>query len=363
MNEENHSSGGNIGFIKGMIVYFLVFTGLLLIGAGIFCLWLNSYEQSRPDRAIKNYIAELTPEHVLELTGTYLSDIDTSHQSLSDCSEEIYNELKSSSYAKNLTVTGEDTVGYYLRYNGEYIADITFAAAKHDLFGHNVWSVLGESLMAENITGEQTLTVPSDYVVTVNGVPLTEDYIADGHINYSILSGFSDTGYPLPYLVSYTTGKYFGEPEIDVYDASGVLVSEENRNETYYFNNCSADELSALQDFANDFITRYVDYTSAGQAYYYYLLDIVGSDCILRNQIISSLQGFGFASSGGDSIQYITVNSAMKLSPTMYALDITYDVVTYGRHSMITESQYNMALLASNETGRMLAYAMNMNIE
>lgn len=75
---------------------------------------------------------------------------------------------------------------------------------------------------------------------------------------FSLLEEFYDDGeISLPYLVTYSTGKYLIEPEISVTRPDGEAYTGDFSEESFA-DNCTEEEKAALRDFVERFLTAYI---------------------------------------------------------------------------------------------------------
>ena len=333
-----------------MLIYALVF--LVIVTGGLWLLWdfMEAYEQSRPVNTIKNYVDQLTVEDLCEGSDQLLSTLDSNIQSPEE-SRQIIRDASTGafSYAKKSAESSETRQVYVLRCGRQVVGQFVISAGEADRYGFRVWEVTEESFDLSYLMGESvSVTVPSDFTVSVNGFPLDSSYITEQDIPYTTLEAFYGE-YPLPTMVTYTADSFLGSYTMEVTDRNGKNV--EITAETDYnpmLPACTDKELERIDELMDQFLTRYVAFTgsSSGTAggNYNRLIRHLVPDGALAKRLYTAIDGLHFAQSLRDTIKKTQVNQYANLGNGRFYCDITYDVETVGKKGPVMMT-YNMKVI------------------
>ena len=348
-------------FWRAALIYAIVVIIIILIGAVLLWKYMAAYEASRPVNVIKSYVLSLDEDRVNTLTELSMGDVNTELEDISGVQKTVYDMIKAASPTKDSAASDESRQVYYLVNDGTAVESVTIERTGNGKYGLAEWTVTDEEIIyaAEKLSA--SIAVPEGYTVECNGVALDESYITDRAVEYELLSAFYDiSDYKLPYLVKYQVDNCISEPVFTVIDAAGKTLTGDETNEEHYLQDCSTAEAEAVTEFATEFVTHYVGYTSTGDwGEYYQVLAMCIHHGQLYTAIAESREGFSHATSKGDDIQYINVDGAAKLSDGLYAVRVSYEVVTTGSNKVVTTNDYGMRLLIEqNEDGTLQAGAM-----
>lgn len=335
---------------------------LILAGLVLFYFFISAYEYTRPESALQRYIDTLDEEQSLERTRDFVSTLNHSVQPAEESVAFLQKELSNVSYAKKVSECTEDTLVYMLKAGDVVFGKTILTPAAEKRFGFVPWEVSDEELTLEAFCRETEITVPSDYRVVCGGDPLGPDDIVEEKVRYELLDEFYDD-YDMPVMVTYSSGVYLGEMEMQVFDSEGRALSSEELTVDRFTDNCTPEEKAEIEDFARIYIERYVTYLSGvNQAHtpnLYAVVELTVKDSDLYSRLYQALGGMGFASSRGDYIQSITVNNTMNLGNGRYLLDATYLVDTYGQHGALTTTTSNAKILLLRTGDGLRAFAQS----
>ena len=344
-----------ISFIKGLAIYALV---LFLLGAaalGVFYYYMRVYEQTRPAKVARDYVRSLTVDDLLEKDAALFASLDRRLQSEGEIRDFLSGALSDLSFARHIDGTEQEGYVYALECRGELIGSFTLTETGRKSMGLARLQVSRESYDWSPFCREPAFTVPEGYAVSCNGVVLDESYITRTGVHYSLLEEFYDDGYALPTLVSYQSGRTIGEVETAVLDASGQALDPANVSETFYTDNCTAEEKAAITAFTEDYINRYVQYLSStilwGGSGYGWLAELVVPESDLNSRLLQAMPGLYYASSKSDEIQSITINEMMNVGNGCYVCDVTYLVETLGQADYVTTTNNAKLLLVQRPYG------------
>lgn len=328
-------------FILGMVIYALVFLTAAYFGLQYLWDYMTAYEASRPKNTLNEYMDGLTEDHICDLSQEVIDQIDHNIQSEEACRAYIKAQLTEGiSYAKKSAESTDTRQVYVLRSNGVVIGEFVMSANPADEYGFTTWTITGESFDFSHLIGDTvTMTVPSEFIVYVNDVPLDESYITESGIHYELLEDFYDD-YELDTMSTYVAGPFLGDFEITATDPDGnpVEINEETDMNDFVYN-CSEQELKDVDTLLEIFLDRYVDYTGSADGDRYNnlnrVLEYTVSDSSFAQRMRDAIGGLYYAQSKGDEVVSITVNHCVRFEDDLYWCDVTYLVNTIGKQGTV----------------------------
>ncbi|MBQ3503183.1 MAG: hypothetical protein IJA75_00590 [Oscillospiraceae bacterium] len=344
-------------FALGMLLYAVIFLALTAAGLTVFWNFIDSYEQSRPKNTMDAYLSALTVEDMFakasqtrEAIDGYLQTPQESLDIIRDCLGEKI------TYARKSSASSQTHQTYVLRSGSRVLGEVVIAASVPDRFGFSIWDVREESFdFTYLLCQPRSITVPQDYVVYANGVPLDESYITDSGIEYTALEEFYDDYDMLPTMVTYSADGVLGALELRVEDSKGAVVEHwEETDPNICLNNCTQAEEAELEDYMNRFLQSYVLFTGssnqASKANYVKLKkQFLIPDSPLAQRLYTALDGLAFAQSYGDKLDEVTVNRVSRIDDAHYFCDVTYLVSTYGKAGRVQTTNNLKVMLVSWE--------------
>ena len=345
-------------FIVGMFLYAVVFLSATYFGLTFLWNYMEAYEASRPNNTVNAYMEKLTPEHIVDQCENITEQIDLNIMPKETARQIMMAELSQGvRHAKKVKECTDTRLVYVLRSGSKVIGEFAIEANEADEYGFTTWSVVGESFDMSYLVGlKQTITVPDSCTVTVNGVELDESYIIQDKIQYEEIKEYYKD-YDLPCKVTYEAGPLLGEVVMVVTDEDGTEVTfDETTDWSKYYYNCSAEEIQELDDFAELFLERYVDFTGSNKNTRYKTYNaliehvVAGSD--LATRLKNALEGLQFGQSKGDEIVAINPHLYIRLGDK-YLVDLTYEVDTTGKEGVVRTTTNARILMVKSESGLM----------
>ena len=332
-------------FFRTMLYIALIAVLLISIGTSVFYVYMAAYEHSRPSFALKNYIENINMNHIIEISEDIVSKVDKNTQSTQESYEKIYFGIKNAQYVKNLKESNEYQTSYILRDDDILLENVVLTLGKPGLFGFIPWAVEKEEMLESSLCSRVKVTVPKGYKVEVGGNELGHSSVVNDRTPYQILEGFYELYDGLPTLVEYDTGEFIGKPDFRVLDPNGNEVTPEEYSEDTICNNCTEDEIAAIDDLMKPFVEKYVAYKSSPNGSAAFNLYEVTPFCVqggeMENRLKMALGGLSYASSRGDTVTDISINKHFSLGDGRYVCELTYTVETTGSNAVHSTHTYS----------------------
>lgn len=343
-------------FVGGLVIYAVIFLILAGIGLGVFWKFIDAYEQSRPKNTLKAYMDQLTIEQMCDDSDELYNSVDQNLQSREQFNQVIRDAVTEKlGYAKKSSESTEQRQVYVVRCGKNPIGKFTIEAGEEDAFGFRIWEVTEHSFDFSHLMGQSvSITVPSDFQVSVNGNVLDENYITKSGIHYSALEEFYDS-YDLPAMVTYSAENFLGEAAVAVTDTKGnpvEITSETDMNS--FLPQCSQEELTNIETFADEFVRLWMNFSGSRKATaagnYYQLKKILSSDGALAERLKTAVEGLAFGQTNGIKVQEVNINRCVPLGDGVFMCDMTYMVRTTGKKGPV-DTTSNMKLILVTEDG------------
>lgn len=350
-------------FLIGLIIYIVLF--FLIAGVGLAVLWdfLGAYENSRPQTALDNYMEHLTVDHLFGLSQNYMPDFDQNLQNEAACREIIRNQLSDKfTYAKNVSKSTDGQWIYALRCGSKIVGEITLTHEEKSRYGFSDWKVSKETADFSWVKGEkQTITVPSEFSVSVNGILLDETYVTKDNVPYPEMKEFYKD-YHLPHLTTYEVGPLLGEVDFEVKDRTGAaVVLGDSADLSEFLNNCTDEERNSLEQFLDTYIKLFVTYGGSNKnnvaANFNKLAQYMVKNGELANRFRSALSNYEYAQNKGNTVASMTINRMVNIGEDRYLCDVTYLVDTNGKNGVVRTTN-NVKIIVVKQGGKLLAEAM-----
>ncbi len=349
---------GGLVFAICMVVYAIVFIAAAAIFLNWFWGFIEGYEFSRPKNTVRDYMAQLTDEHICASADELIAGIDHNIQSEEQCRAAVMKVLEQDvTYARKSSECTDTKQVYMLRCGAQVIGSFTITAGEADEYGFTPWTVTQESFDFSFLLGTSvSVTAPENYPVYINGVKLDSSYVTgEETIPYPVFKEFYKD-YELPKFkkLTYEAGPFLGQFEFSVTDTGGQpFTLDENTNLDLFVNNCTTEEIQALDGFLDDFLYYYVQFTGCANdaAYSNYLnlanYIVLGSD--FDSRLKSAMDGLQFAQSRGDKIAEVTKHNYIRITEDKYLVDLTYLVDTTGFAGVVqTSNNVKLVIVKTN---------------
>ncbi len=319
-------------FPLAMILYAVIFLGVTAFGLRSFWDYMDAYERSRPQNAVDTYAQQLTPEYICKACAPMIEKV--SIQSKETCQKVILDALQGEIIcAKNASLSTDTTQVYMIMCGKQVIGTMEMQQEGESSFGFTPWVVTKDSFdLSYLLTESVSITVPNDYPVYFFGTKLTESFITKDHIPYPALKEYYGS-YSLPYMITYTAGPFLGQPELLITDPTGTPVQiDENTDLSVFLNNCSPEEIAALDGITETFIHRYVDFISETKndtmGNYERLTQHLVPDGELANRMYLTLGGLNWVSDRNATVTALDIHRYINIGDNRYLCDLTYEVST-----------------------------------
>lgn len=360
--KKKRSSGSS--FALGLILYALVFA---VIGAvGLRFLWstMEKYENSRPNKTMDEYILSFDEEHIKSISADFVATLDHNVQPEEESCARIIQAMDGKlTYAKKSAESSDNKTVYVLSLDGRKLGTVVLTKQDDPSFGFSPWVVSEEELDFSWLLSSGEITVPDTWTVSCGGYTLDKSYISGEKTPYAMLEEFYGDGFDLPYMVTYRVENFVGDIHFDLTDRDGqpVELSEGEDVEALFTDNCSSQEKAEIKELADNFVAAYVQFMSNTNSNawgnYYNAMEYIVSGSELDTRLNQAIEGQGYASSSGDSIVSITLNSAMNLGGGNYFADVTYVVDTTGNKGVV-QTTSNIKLIVSRTDSGLKAAAI-----
>lgn len=333
-NKRNSTKKSWLIFSICLSVYVIAALVAMIFGLDFLWKYMAAYEDGRPSHGIESYIETVTPEYICEKSADLIAKIDHHVQSEESCRQVIMDAVSDKiRYVKILSETTDKKIVYQIYSGSAVIGRAEMTMVGEPEYGYAPWQVTSDSfdlsfLLAENVG----VTVPSNFPVYVNGNLLTEDYIIDQGIRYSILEEVYDD-YSLPTMVTYEAGPFLTDATLEVTDPDGnPIVIDEDTDMNSLLPACSESELQQLDQIINDYILDYVAFVSVSKSDTYGNYERLRAHMVtggeLEKRMRAAIDGLYWVSDRYAVVKDITTSHYMKMDDGKYLCDITYVVQT-----------------------------------
>lgn len=346
------------GFLIFTVVYAILFLAGTYVGLNYLWDFMDAFEASRPENTINAYMEQVTAEYVCDNSADLIATIDHHIQSEEACREVIKEAVSGKiTYAKKTSECTDEKMVYVLRTAGKVIGQVEMEPRGEARYGFTPWEVTEDSFdLSYLVTGTVSVTAPHDYTVTVNGNALNESYLTASGMQYPVLKDFYDRYEGLPYQVSYTAGPCLGEITLEVADRQGQSVTiDENTDFNAFVDNCTAEEMTVLETFNQDFIKAYINFLTSNRntriANHNALKPYLVPRGDLAKRVKNALDGLLFGQSKSDVLVDLIINHAVKIAGDRYILDVTYVVDTTGRQGVVQTTNNAQYVAVQTEDG------------
>lgn len=325
-----------------LIIYVIIALFVTNFALQKFWDYIDAYEASRPHIATDAYMAQLTPEYVINKVSPLLDEIDPAIQSREEAIEVLKDALSKPFTCSKWTNQSTDTKWVYvLRSGPQVIGTFQMEPTEESRYGMSPWKISGDSLDLSYLLREGfSVTVPHDATVTVGGKVLGEGQISKKDIQYAPISDLYDQ-YKLPTRVTYTVGRYLGELETVVTDAKGNPI-DPNADPLQFLDNCTAEKKAELNSIGEKFITSYIHFTSRTGGSLSKNLNVLRQYMIpggaLEKRMENSIDGLSWITDRKVKIQSVTVNRCISIGDQRYICDVTCVYDTTNIHGNAQET-------------------------
>lgn len=225
-------------FGRGLLIYAILFLIAIIIAAFVFWKYLGSYEASRPDLTMEEFLDSCDQEYWrnVAIKGSE-NMISSDFEVTSEILDRIYDSIKDGkvTYRKRSGEYSAETPIYTVRISGVDFARVELKQDEFAGFDYYTWCVDSVTLAEEFIPSTRTLslTVPQNATVAINGVTVPDSMITDV-IPFSELSEL-ELSFTSPVSMDvYSVENIYDNVEVTVTDLSGAPVTSYVSDGTTY---------------------------------------------------------------------------------------------------------------------------------
>lgn len=351
-------------------VYILALAAAIIFGLSKVWAYAVEYENADPTRIIDGYLNELKENLWGDSIAETISNMPHEMQTNEECAvivkEMLANELTYSRMPKENST--DPYIRYKLRCAGNDFGVVTLAEdqskANEVQFGMLPWKVEKEEFDFTGLYSSVEVVVPSTYSVELNGNKLGEEYIVESGIEFDNLEGYYSRYPNLPTKVKYKFDNVIGHLDPVIFDENGEVTSiDPDKDDSQYMTPVADDEMDRLNQFVQEFITRYKKYISGqhGPDYGYQLLQPYmkkGSE--LDESMKGAKDGIGWVNQHPPllEIHSITLNMATYIGDGIYFLDVTSDSTTTKGNDPDHRTE-NMRIIVTETANEIRAVALD----
>ena len=334
----------------------------------------GGYEASRPEQAMRRYVADLSEELWDEGIAETVAAMPHEVQTDEEVAEHVREMLRDGvSFVRKGGGSGRAV--YTLRCNGRAFGTVTLVEDPSYVPRIDVsrfpWSVLPWSLKTWKVESEEfdfnglyssvEVVVPETFSVWLNGVRLGEDCIVERGILFDALADYYKYYDGLPTKVRYRFDNVIGRLVPEIRDENGEVFSlDRGRDDSQFIKPCSEEELARLADFTAGFTVNYLKYVSGvNDPNYGYqkLAPYLLADSELDERMKGMLDGLSWSHTSSITVDSSRLNGALALGGGFYVCDMTARASTFsmGKGQEWTISNMRVIVEKKNDDVRALA--------
>lgn len=345
---------GRASFAQGALLYALIL--LLVMSGAVFLLhnYLAVYEQTRPATAVRAYMDGLCGEDFEAFRQQALAGLDQKLSSEEERDAFLRGLLDDMSWAEDLAGSSEKEKLFTIRVGGKPIGTLRLVPEEEQRMGLSGWRPAGAEYDLSAFFTAREITVPSDCRVLVNGQALGGEYIIGRGIPYARLEQFYEHLDGLPTLTRYESGECLPGARVQLLDASGREIPEEDWNEDHWLSNCTAEQTEALESFLERFVTLYIRYTAdidmERDSYYLDLSPLVLPGSPLQTRLRQGVDSSWWNWTEECSLQGMEIHLLSDLGDGRFFADLSYETRTVAQGTASAD-RYNIRLIVCDTNG------------
>ena len=218
------------------------------------------YESSR-EACLDRYVSSFSVETVADQMRSQINkDFQSPDEFESLIAPLFSEELK---YAPE-----EEDNAYYIYNDSQILGEIKISE------NGSAYEVTEEDFDFSYLFIEKSITVPSEYTVSINGKTVGEKYISERDIEYPYLHGLYRDVQGLPLMVTYKAPGIFGDIGFEVKDGNGKITEIRSGSDgSEYLVNAGEEDKTVADDIAPLFFKSLAEFSSGlGTSVYNYVL-------------------------------------------------------------------------------------------
>jgi len=335
------------GFARFMWLYSLLFLAVLTVGLRYGWGYLEGYEQSTPERFIETYQQQISRDDVIAMAQGFLDSMDPVLTDRSAAEQLVADAIGTD--LQCVWKKSDNGIETYALVRGGYkVGEMRISrTGETDSYGFRAWEFLDGSVSAPEVLTQSEMTVPAGYTLKVNGNPIGSSYVTETGIHYDFLEEYYGSYPDLPVKSVYTFTNYAGPLNVVMYDRNGnVAVVDETAGDIQFIEPLSAQEDSALNSFAQDFLEKYFKYTSgigSLQTSYNALAKYLIPDSELVARLKAAEDGLNWAHTTTIHLDSYTINTAIKAGDDALLVNLMA-VETVTREYQTGSETYNIGM-------------------
>ncbi len=227
------------GFFWGMLLYTLLFLGLIAFFSRFLWQYMTSYEASRPEHYMEGMMDTLNDEDwydaLLANTSVGTTEFENSREVLKAYFDS--SDLGDFTFAKKAGQYQDNAPVYSIRSHGKEVGILRLAPVGDAGYGFHYWktdrfeSTINSDAL-ESVSIE--LLVPGDSAVMLNGKELSSRYIVEERVEYDDLNPYESSLPDRPYRVRYRVEGLYQDLKLEV-EGYGELEPVDYRDGFYFY--------------------------------------------------------------------------------------------------------------------------------
>ncbi len=352
MSKKRRSSRAR--FALGTLLYVLIL--LLAMSGAVFLLhnYLVIYEDTRPATAMRAYMDGLRGEGFEAFKEQAFAGLDRKLSSEEEKDAFLRGLLDDMSWVEDLAAGSETGKVCRIRAGGKTIGTLRLVPEEEQRMGLHGWRPAGAEYDLSAFYTAREITVPSDCRVLVNGQALGSQYIVERDIPYGRLEQFYEHLEGLPTLTRYESGECLPGAKLQLLDASGREIPEEDWNEDHWLSNCTAEQTETLESFLERFVTLYIRYTAdidmERESYYQDISPLVLPGSPLSLRLLEGVRSSWWNWTAECSLQGMEIHLLSELGEGRFFADLSYETKTVAQGTA-SYDRYNIRLIVCDTNG------------
>jgi len=349
-------------------LFFILIWTIILLAAGTYGLYklsdfLSVYECCELAPVKAEFESSFCEDNLQsDALDSFIATLDNNVLSADGYREIIRSQLRGAMQLEKLTGESSSSKAVYrIVVEGTAVGKVVFEKDIPMPYGLYAWRQTGESYSFGYLLKSSSIEVPSDYTVSVNGYVLGGDYIVsrrgiEGYENTSRYTAGSSRE-----LVTYSFTS-MGEQSFAVRDEFGTAVAIESLTTDRFMQNCTAEQIQAVETLSRSFIDLYTNYSTGISYYYYYnqikAICVPGSDIMTR--LTNSLEGYEYSMRRPAEITALDIYRVSAINENEFLCDIRYTVDAKAGGEIIT-TDYDVRLIINASGGSYLVSVLTSN--
>lgn len=353
----HRTSRGTIAFRIIYVAATIFFAALIVLLLNILWKFLEAYEISQPDTAIKEFIHELENDKsiIYENANVTLNEFESENSI-----EEYLSGITEGNvtYKRNGKESNQEKTVYTIEINSDKIAEVTISPDKNSDLGFGRYKYTVSDFKTEAVpTHEYSVTAPDNASLYCNGKKVEKSYISGTESDYEEIENFHGLIENPPTNVTYTIGGFINPPAFTAEDASGIALE---LSESKFSLAKKKDD--ALSQLALKFAQSYSKYIM-NDAYLAEVVSYLAPDMPIYDEL-NRYENFWHNWHTNYDFLNIKLGDPIFYTPDNAAVTVSYDHVLYGvlntdNGELHTAADYVIYLVNLNDEWKVTELALN----